>query len=128
MNSSSGTTGERLTVTYTEPYQSNIAMEYLQQASSYYCYTQPVVTDSEYNVDQLNIPLVTRLNPNMAAVYFNRSDLTVNTAQLSTQYVEYTQDIQVNSLPDIYLWCGKRSHAMFSMAVFKAPNRYHLIE
>ena len=113
MNSSSGTTGERLTVTYTELYQSNIAMEYLQQASSYYCYTQPVVADSEYNVDRLNMPLVTRLNPNMVAVYFNRSDLTVNTAQLSTQYVDHTQDIQVNSLLDIYFWLGKRSHAMF---------------
>ena len=101
MNSSSGTTGDRLTVTYMEPYQSNMVMEYLQQASSYYCYTQPVVADSEYNVDRFNMPLVTLLNPNMAAAFFNRSDLTVNTAQLSTQYVDHTQDIQVNSLPDV---------------------------
>ena len=101
MNSSSGTTGDRLTVTYMEPYQSNMVMEYLQQASSYYCYTQPVVADSEYNVDRFNMPLVTLLNPNMAAAYFNRSNLTVNTAQLSTQYVDHTQDIQVNSLPGV---------------------------
>ena len=107
MNTSSGTTGTGLTVTYMETYQSDMAMEYLQQASSYYCYTQPVGTDSENYVDKFNTPLVAHLIPNMAAAYFfNRSDLIVNTDQLSTQYVDHTQDIQVNYTSDVL---GKRN-------------------
>ena len=97
MNSSGSEFEETSTPGYFKAYRSDMAMEFLQQASSYYCCTLPVVADNDYryNVDRRNIPLVTHLNLNMAAAYFNRSDLIVNTAQLSTQHLDHIQEIQV---------------------------------
>ena len=98
MNSSWNESEETSTLIYIEAYRSDMAVEFLQKASSYYCYTQPVVMDNDYYVDRHNMPLVTKLNPNMAAAYFNRSDLIVNTAQLSTQNLDHAEEIQVNVL------------------------------
>lgn len=102
MNTSLGEFQGTQQVTYVEAYKSDIAMEFLEKASSHYCYTQPVTTDNDFYVDRQNMPLVTHLYPNMAA-YFNRSDLIVNTAQISTPNLDHTQEIQVN-FPSFYVF------------------------
>lgn len=91
-------------IMHIETFQSDMALDILQKGSSYYCYTQPVVTGTDEFVDGFNAPIVTRLNTNMAAAFFNRSDLIVDTAQLTTPVFHQTQELQVKSMLLCFVW------------------------